>query len=88
MLVFVGNLLAQLCQRQVIAFGEQLADPVADGVAQRRSFAPSSRFRIGRAGFPLPAEEVADGSRAHPKQGCHFALRVVLVFVGRDQSAA
>jgi hypothetical protein len=86
--ILLGNLRAQLGQGQVIAFRQQLAHPVAHWRTQRGGFPPTPGLGIGGTRFALPADEVADRGRAYTKQGCHFMLGVVVVFVSRDEGAA
>jgi hypothetical protein len=69
-------------------FLQELTHPVAGGLVQDGRFPAPTGLRIGRAGFPLPTDDVAHRRWADPKQVRHFVLRVVVVFIGPHEGTA
>lgn len=82
------DLQAQLCERQVIVFFDQFLYEEASLVGQGGRLATSVRQGIGRAGLALAADEITDGGRRDAEQIGDLLLRVVIVFIGRDDFAA
>jgi hypothetical protein len=86
--VLTLDLQTQLCQRQVIVCFDQCLHEEASLVVQDGRLAAGVRQRIGRASLALAADEITDGRRRDAKQISDLLLRVIVVFIGRDDFAA
>jgi hypothetical protein len=78
-------LLAQLGARAIILLRNELAHTVLERLGHSRPFSPSPRQGVRRSSLSLAADEIPHGRRADTKQGRHFALRIVVGFVGSDK---
>jgi hypothetical protein len=86
--VLALDLRAQLCQRQVIVFFDQFLHEEAGLVVQEGRLAAGVRQRVGRAGLSFAADKITDGRRRDAEQVSDLLLRVIVVFIGRDDFAA
>lgn len=78
----------QFGKRQVIVLLEQHLHELASLIVQSWRPATGVWQSVCRAGLALAADEVTDGSRRNAEQLGDLLLRVVVVFIGRNDLAA
>src|SRR5205085_11877905 len=88
LLVLALDLQAQLGKRQVIVFFDQLLHEEASLVVPDGGLAAGVRQGVRRAGLALAADKITDGRRRDAEQVSDLLLRVIVIFIGRDDFAA
>jgi hypothetical protein len=86
--VLALDLQAKFGKRQVIVFFDQFLYEAASLDRQSRRPAAGVGQSVGRAGVALAADEITDGGRRDAEQVSDLLLRVIVVFIGRDDFAA